>query len=97
MKYIYTEKGQQEAIIIPIDFWNDLYKKLDLKKHLEKENFFVTKYSELLHNLNNQYLNEEQKPDFYSLFGSWQSDKSGHEINNEIYSSRNDQPRDMVL
>jgi len=29
MKYIYTEKGQQEAIIIPIDFWNDLFKKLD--------------------------------------------------------------------
>lgn len=97
IKYIYTENGQQESIIIPIEFWNDLFKKFNLKNYLKKENYFISKYSELIQNLSTQETNLEHTTDFYSLFGSWQSEKTGDEINNEIYSSRNDQARNVVL
>jgi len=83
IKYVYNENGQQEAIIIPIDFWNDMSKKFDLK-----ENYFLSKYSELLLNLHISEINTEKKDDIFSLFGSWQSDKTGDDIANEIYSSR---------
>jgi len=88
IKYVYNENGQQEAIIIPIDFWNDMSKKFDLKEHLKKENYFLSKYSELLLNLHISEINTEKKDDIFSLFGSWQSDKTGDDIANEIYSSR---------
>ena len=95
MKYIYTEKGQQEAVIIPIDFWNDLCQKFDLKDYLEKENSLLVKYSENLKDIDTK--ESAKDSDFYSLFGSWQSDKTGDEINDEIYSARNDKPKEIVL
>lgn len=91
IKYIYTEKGQQEAVIVPIEFWNDIFKKFDLKKHLTKENYFISKYTNLLTNLSIKEVKETEKTNedaFYALAGSWQSDKTGDEINEEIYSSR---------
>ncbi len=97
IKYIYTNKGQPEAIIIPIDFWNDIFKKFGLKEHLKKENYFISKYSELLLNLNISEIKKDKSDDFFSLFGSWQSEKTGDEIVNEIYSMRIDKPREIVL
>ena len=40
---------------------------------------------------------DEQAQLFKRLFGSWQSEKSGNEIVNEIYQSRNDSPRNIEL
>ncbi len=42
-------------------------------------------------------ISKDSESDFFTLFGSWQSDKSGTEINNEIYSARNDQPNNIQL
>jgi len=96
IKYIYTDKGQQEAIIVPIEFWNDIFKKFELKQYLNSGNYFISKYSEILSEL---HISEKEanKEDFYSLFGTWQSDKTGDEIINEIYSSRNDKPSNIIL
>jgi len=97
LKYIYTEKGQQEAIIIPIDFWNDILKKFNIKESLKQEKFFLLKYSELLLNLYISENNKDTTEDIFSLFGSWQSEKTGDDLNNEIYQSRNDYPREIIL
>lgn len=40
---------------------------------------------------------KEREARFFSLCGSWQSEKSGDELVKEIYESRNDEPRDIEL
>ncbi|MCD4794634.1 MAG: hypothetical protein K8R54_15470 [Bacteroidales bacterium] len=97
IKYIYKEKGKEEAVIIPIEFWNDLLKRFDLNSLLKKENYFLAKYSNILLKLDLKDNQKEKTDDFFSLFGSWQSDKTGEEIINEIYSARNDKPREIEL
>jgi len=97
IKYIYSENGLQESIVVPIDFWNDMLKRFNLKEHLKSENYFVKKYSELLSNL---HVSDSAKPkndDIFSLFGSWQSEKNGTELSQEIFNDRNDAPSDILL
>jgi len=97
IKYIYTEQGQQESVILPIEFWNDIFNKFELGKQLQKESYFTTRYKKILLNLSIQAARSNKKDDFFSLFGSWESEKTGEEINNEIYNSRNDSARDIIL
>jgi hypothetical protein len=97
LKYIYTEQGQQESIILPIDFWTDLFNHFDLQAKLEKEAYFSNKYQGLLSNFHRAKVEDKKQDDVCSLFGSWQSEKTGDEIAQEIYLSRNDLAREVEL
>ena len=97
IKYIYKEKGKEEAIIIPIEFWNDLLMRFDLTSLLRKESYFLSKYSNIILKLHLTESPKDRDDDINSLFGSWQSEKTGDEIINDIYSARNDQPRKIEL
>ena len=80
LKYIYSDQGQQEAVVIPIDFWKELVKSYDLLNKLKIQTKVKT-----------------TDKDIFSLFGAWQSPKTGEQIVNEIYSARKDQARDIEL
>ncbi len=95
IKYVYTDAGQEEAIIIPIEFWNDMFQKIDLKKHLKKGNYFTSKYNNLLEKLNLKETKKTDEEAFYALAGSWQSDKTGDEIVEEIYNDRRNKTEDI--
>ncbi len=74
-----------------------MLKHFNLATHLSKESYFLSKYANLLFKMNIVTNKNKKTEDIFSLFGSWQSEKTGDEIINEIYSSRNDQPRDIEL
>jgi hypothetical protein len=97
IKYIYTKKGQQEAIILPISFWNEIISKFDLQNYLKSENHFFLKYGNILLNTSLSDDLKKNPDDFFSLFGSWQSDKTGDEIASEIYAASNDNSREITL
>ena len=95
IKYVYTDTGQEEAIIVPIEFWNDMFQKLDLKKYLKKENYFTLKYNNLLEKISHKEPKKTDEEAFYALAGSWQSDKTGDEIVEEIYNDRRNKTEDI--
>jgi hypothetical protein len=70
---------------------------LDVETSEEKGIYLSSKHNELLQNLSFHESTLEHESDFYSLFGSWQSEKTGDEINHDIYSSRNDNARIITL
>lgn len=40
---------------------------------------------------------DEKEKLFYSLFGSWEGEETGDELVKQIYSARNDYPREIEL
>ncbi len=40
---------------------------------------------------------QEREARFFSLCGTWQSEQSGDELAKEIYDSRIDEPREVIL
>lgn len=64
--------------------------------HLSKESYFLSKYANLLFKMNIVTNKNKKTEDIFSLFG-FAIRKNRYEIINEIYSSRNDQPRDIEL
>lgn len=94
LKYIYSQQGLQESVILPIDFWNDLFSRFDLKDQLKNESYFFDKCLDVLENLE---IVEKDEEAFFALCGSWQSDESGDELAADIYAARNDQEREVEL
>lgn len=97
LKYIYKNEGEEEAVIIPIEFWKDLLNRFNLKNLLKNENYFYLKYKKLLSEIETSENNQESNDHIFSLFGTWQSDKTGDELSEEIYSLRNDNARHIEL
>jgi hypothetical protein len=75
-----------KTLILETDNENDYYLLTELVKRLGIK--FSEKNSETI---------DEQAQLFKRLFGSWQSEKSGDELVNEIYNNRNDSPRNIEL
>lgn len=75
-----------KTLILETDNENDYHLLTELVKRLG------IKFSE-----KNSATIDEQAQLFKRLFGSWQSEKSGNEIVNEIYQARNDSPRNIEL
>jgi hypothetical protein len=75
-----------KTLILETDNENDYHLLTELVKRLGIK--FSEKSSETI---------DEQAQLFKRLFGSWQSEKSGNEIVNEIYQARNDYPRNIEL
>ncbi|NER03863.1 MAG: hypothetical protein F6K17_15175 [Okeania sp. SIO3C4] len=94
IKYIYTNKGQEEAVIVPIDFWQDILKHSELLFFLKQERYFQDKYSALISSIEKT---KEEEEGVFSLFGAWDAEEAGDEINKRIYNERNDAPRDVTL
>ena len=97
LKYIYKNGGEKEAVIIPIEFWKDLLNRFNLKYLLKNENYFYLKYKKLLSEIETSVSKQESTENIFSLFGTWQSDKTGDELSEEIYSLRNDDARHIEL
>ena len=75
-----------KTLILETDNENDYHLLTELVKRLGIK--FSEKSSET---------NDEQALLFKRLFGSWQSEKSGNELVDEIYQARNDFPRNVEL
>jgi hypothetical protein len=75
-----------KTLILETDNENDYHLLTELVKRLGIK--FSEKSNETI---------DEQAQLFKRLFGSWQSEKSGNEIVNEIYQARNDSPRNIEL
>jgi len=97
LKYIYKNGGEKEAVIIPIEFWKDLLNHFNLKNLLKNENYFYLRYKKLLSEIETSLSKQESTENIFSLFGTWQSDKTGDELSEEIYSLRNDDARHIEL
>ncbi|RLD51852.1 MAG: hypothetical protein DRI94_04905 [Bacteroidetes bacterium] len=97
LKYIYKNEGEKEAVIIPIEFWKDLLNRFNLKNLLKNENYFYLRYKKLLSEIETSESKQENPDNIFSLFGTWQSDKTGDELSEEIYSLRNDNARHIEL
>lgn len=75
-----------KTLILETDNENDYHLLTELVKRLGIK--FSEKSNETI---------DEQAQLFKRLFGSWQSEKSGNEIVDEIYQGRNDSPRNIEL
>ena len=73
-----------KTLILETDNENDYHLLTELVKRLGIK--FSEKSNETI---------DEQAQLFKRLFGSWQSEKSGNEIVNEIYQARNDTSRSV--
>ena len=75
-----------KTLILETDNENDYHSLTELVKRLGIK--FSEKSSETI---------DKQTQLLKRLFGSWQSEKSGNEIVNEIYQARNDFPKGIEL
>ena len=95
IKYVYTENGQEEAVLLPIEFWNDLLKHYNI----EQEHYFRKKYPSLLQSIRHEEGRQPEKTEemIAAVFSSWHSDETGDDLASSLYKDRQDTPKDIDL